>query len=150
MVADCASRHPHRAFHNNNILFFCIQVRLFILHRSIAFFRCHETGCHLNTVSPEFQLVHHIFMGIDSSCRYNGNLFLVLLRVFPDKGDDALYLVIILRFFEGISRMLRVYAQVCEFFSVKAQMAACQRSLYDYQIRRCLIFSVPHLTDYHR
>ena len=85
-------------------------------------------------------------MGIDSSCRYNGNLFLVLLRVFPDKGDDALYLVIILRFFEGISRMLRVYAQVCEFFSVKAQMAACQRSLYDYQIRRCLIFSVPQIT----
>ena len=131
-VADRPSGHAHRAFYQNDVFLFRIQIGVLIGLRGIALPGGHKPGGHLHAVHPQLQPGVGILSVIDSAGHDHGNRPSCLFRFPADEIQDT-----------GRLRLIMQAADVLQLLSVKAQMAAGQRAFDHHQIRDPVIFFLP-------
>ena len=75
-------------------------------------------------------------------------MFFILLREALHRLDDSSDLLIISRFIKCLRYMVCVGPQLSELFSGKSEMTTGAGTFYHNEIRRRMIFSVPHPADH--
>lgn len=76
-VPYCAAGHSHRAFHDGDIFFPGIQVRLFVTGIGVAFLGYNEAGRHLYPGTAQGEIVVNVLSVEHTSCKYYRNALLI-------------------------------------------------------------------------
>ena len=131
-VPDCPSRHSHRAFYNDNILFFRFYISFLISDIRITFFCGYEACRHLYGVCSQLKCPFYLLFSLYSACKG--------YRDFP-----ALFFIKFSHRFQYIPDFLfiGIFAKMLQLIFGKSKVPPCKRPFYYQKIRNPLIFSVP-------
>ena len=128
-ILDGTSRHTYRTLGDDDILLLRIDVCLLVSHGRVALLGGHKPGSHLHAVRSQLQRMHHILMGVDTTCDRYRDMGLILVLILLYHLHDAADFFVVGILSVGCNHVIRVRAVLSKLFSGKAQMTACQRPL---------------------